>query len=63
MKEIRCKKCNGLLFKADGQIRELIGYIEIKCRKCGYINGWMPPLSPIGLESDKEYSLDELMNK
>jgi hypothetical protein len=30
--EIRCKKCRGLLFKGE-YVR-----IEIKCKKCGYIN-------------------------
>ena len=32
MVEIRCKKCKGLLMMAD------YGSVEIKCRKCGYIN-------------------------
>ena len=32
MPEVRCKKCNGLLFKGKGFD------LEIKCRKCGYIN-------------------------
>lgn len=30
--EVRCKKCKGLLMKAE------YGEVEIKCRKCGYIN-------------------------
>lgn len=32
MTEIRCKKCNRLLMKADR------GCCEIKCPKCGYVN-------------------------
>lgn len=47
MTEIRCKKCKGLLFKADGKASEIMGYIEIKCRKCGSLNGWKPPLHPL----------------
>lgn len=36
MDEIRCKKCLALLFKIrDGKFS---GIVEIKCRKCGYIN-------------------------
>ena len=34
MKEIRCKKCDRLLFKTSEHEME----IEIKCPKCGYIN-------------------------
>ena len=36
MKEIRCKKCNGLLMKLDegGEIRQTF----IKCKKCKAIN-------------------------
>ena len=34
MTEIRCKKCNRLLLKAENQA----GAIEIKCGKCGLIN-------------------------
>jgi phage FluMu protein Com len=36
MKEIRCKKCNGLLMKLDegGEIRQTF----IKCKKCKSIN-------------------------
>ncbi len=34
LKEVRCIKCNGLLCKNGGGIE----YVEIKCRKCGYIN-------------------------
>jgi phage FluMu protein Com len=36
MKEIRCKKCNYLLYKLDagGEVK----LQEIKCRKCKYIN-------------------------
>ena len=30
--EVRCKKCKGLLFKGE------CVSIEIKCRKCKYIN-------------------------
>ena len=30
----RCGKCNKLLFK--GEVKK--DYIEIKCRRCGYIN-------------------------
>lgn len=33
MTEYRCIKCNALLF-----IGKIIGSIQIKCRKCGYIN-------------------------
>jgi len=33
MPEIRCKKCNRLLFRGEGKIR-----IEIKCPKCGLLN-------------------------
>ncbi len=33
MKDIHCLKCKGLLFKG-----KIIGEIEIKCRKCGYLN-------------------------
>ncbi len=35
-KEIRCKKCNHLLYKleAGGQVR----LQEIKCKKCKYVN-------------------------
>ena len=33
MTEIRCKKCNRLLFKTE----DLIGYLEIKCPKCGFM--------------------------
>lgn len=32
--KIRCVKCNALLFKKTGNINK----IEIKCRKCGYVN-------------------------
>ncbi len=36
MKEIRCKKCNYLLYKLSegGEIK----LQEIKCRKCKYLN-------------------------
>ncbi len=33
MTEIRCVKCNRLLFKGI----EFCGTIEVKCSKCGYI--------------------------
>ncbi len=33
MTEIRCKTCSRLLFKTD----DVIGYLEIKCPKCGRI--------------------------
>jgi len=33
MIEIRCQRCDALLFKAGGQIK-----VEIKCRNCKYIN-------------------------
>ena len=33
-RKMRCKKCNALLFKIIGKFE----IIEIKCRKCGYIN-------------------------
>ena len=33
-RKMRCKKCNALLFKVIGKFE----IIEIKCRKCGYIN-------------------------
>jgi len=32
--EIRCLKCNRLLFRAE----DWIGKIEIKCPKCGFID-------------------------
>ena len=32
MTEIRCKKCNRLLMKAESV------HAEIKCPKCGYLN-------------------------
>lgn len=32
MKEIRCKKCNRLLFKG------WVLRVDVKCSKCGYIN-------------------------
>jgi len=31
LKEVRCKKCNKLLAKADGKV-------EIKCPRCGTLN-------------------------
>ncbi len=34
MKEVRCRKCNRLLMKGD------ILQIEIKCPKCGYVQGF-----------------------
>lgn len=34
--KIRCVKCNALLFKKMGKISNV--HIEIKCRKCGYVN-------------------------
>jgi len=34
MTEIRCVKCNRLLFKGTN----FYGSIEVKCPKCGYIN-------------------------
>jgi phage FluMu protein Com len=33
MQKYRCIKCNGLMFYG-----RFLGDIEIKCRKCGYIN-------------------------
>lgn len=33
MTEIRCKKCNRLLMKAEGTWE-----VEIKCPKCGHLN-------------------------
>lgn len=36
MTEIRCKKCNRLLFKIKDM--KVCHLIEIKCPKCGYIN-------------------------
>ena len=33
MTEIRCKKCNRLLMKAERSWK-----VEIKCSKCGYLN-------------------------
>ena len=33
MTEIRCKKCNRLLMKAERSWK-----VEIKCPKCGYLN-------------------------
>ncbi len=34
MIEVRCVKCNRLLFKMDS----MWGGIQIKCNKCGYMN-------------------------
>lgn len=36
IKETRCVKCNGLLFKISQGIAS--GTVEIKCQKCKYIN-------------------------
>lgn len=35
MEEIRCDKCNALLFMVE---QEKDVYVEIKCRKCGKVN-------------------------
>ena len=32
LKEVRCKRCNGLLFEAEN------ASLIIKCRKCKYVN-------------------------
>jgi len=39
MTEIRCVKCKGMLMKADIKF----GTVEIKCRKCGYMNKIVTP--------------------
>ena len=38
--EIRCKRCKKLLAKAD-----MRGHLEVKCKRCGYVNNFEFPKS------------------
>lgn len=57
MEDIHCLKCKGLLFKG-----KIIGRIEIKCRKCGYLNN-IDKIGPFIIRIDDSLNLGEFYLK
>ena len=51
MNDVRCKKCRGLLCKA------IFEKMEIKCRKCGYLNQFIK-LGQIQIENATKHGYD-----